>query len=342
MSFSKENGSLVVFQDLIENYEFLDEKKTLELPWEINFNHSQDSLYAPQDFEYSKPDPLTLVLKWGNFKGELNKELTVTAEINLDKEKALSYWKISLDGTQGKEINSVVFPKISGFKDLGLEKLAIPSIMGELITAPRGILSAKKSKKKSMDWVYPDHLSLQCLALYNADKIGLYLASNDTLTYRKGYSLQLDIANNLTYQMSNYPSFDANANSYSPSYEAVIGSFKGDWITAAEQYREWGSQQEWTSKSRFKNGLHPDWLEETALWVWNRGRSDNVLVPAAALKKRLGLPVNVFWHWWHGASYDEGFPEYFPPREGGASFINAMKLAQQKGVHSIVYMNSFQ
>jgi len=341
-SFSKENGSLVVFQDLIHGYEFLDDKKTMELPWEIDFNQAQDSLQLPLDFEYSKLDPLTLVLKWENFKGDNNKELTVTAEIKLDRDKALSYWKISLDGTQGKEINTVVFPKINGFKDLRQEKLALPKIMGELLTDPRGILSAKKTEEKRMEWVYPDHLSLQCLALYNADKIGLYLASNDTLTYRKGFSFDLDGANNLTYEMSNYPSFDANANSYSPTYEAVIGSFKGDWITAAEEYREWGSQQKWSAESRFKKGLNPDWLEETALWVWNRGRSDNVLLPATELKEKLGLPVNVFWHWWHGCSYDEGFPEYFPPREGGESFIKAMKLAQQKGVHSIVYMNSFQ
>jgi hypothetical protein len=342
LTFSPDNGSLVEFIDLVHGYEFLDKDKTSELPWEINFNQSQDSLDKPLDFEYSKPDPLTLILKWRDFGGKSNKELTVTAVIKLDKEKALSYWKISLDGTQGKEINSVVFPKINGFKDLGQEKLAIPKIMGELITNPRGLLAERKIEEKKMQWVYPDHLSLQCLALYNADRIGLYVASNDTLTYRKSFSFELDNSNNLTYAMSNYPAFDANSNTYSPTYEAVIGSFKGDWINAAEQYREWGSQQEWSSNSRFKKGLNPKWLEETALWVWNRGRSDNVLLPAAKLKQKLGLPVNVFWHWWHGCSYDEGFPEYFPPREGGESFIKAMNEAQKTGVHSIVYMNAFQ
>jgi hypothetical protein len=67
-----------------------------------------------------------------------------------------------------------------------------------------------------------------------------------------------------------------------------------------------------------------DWLENTALWIWNRGKSDNVLMPAEDLKKRLGLPVSVFWHWWHGCSYDDGFPEYMPPREGKRSFISAI------------------
>lgn len=346
LGFNKDNGALLVFQDVINNYEFLDEKTTTELPWQINFHQSEDSIetggITPLDFDYSKPDSLTLVLKWRNFKELGNKDLQITAEITLDKEKSLSYWKISLDGIQGHLIKSVIFPKINGIKDLEQEKLAVPTWMGQLLNNPRGLLSESTKKEKKMEWEYPGPLSLQCLTLYNSDKIGLYAASNDTLSYRKSFSFRLDKSDNLTYQMSNYPAFDSTANSYEPSYAAVIGSFKGDWITAAEQYREWGSRQKWSSKSRFKQGLNPKWLEETALWVWNRGRSDNVLLPAAHLKQRLGLPVNVFWHWWHGCSYDEGFPEYFPPKEGRESFIDAMKSAQDMGVKSIVYMNSFQ
>jgi hypothetical protein len=346
LGFNKDNGALIIFKDLVNNYEFLDEKMTTELPWEINFQQSEDSIHkdgiTPLDFTYSRPDSLTLILKWSNFKEIGNEDLQITAKITLDKEKSFSYWNISLNGIQGNLINSVVFPKIKGIKDMEQEKLAVPKWMGELLDNPRGSLAKSKKEEKKIELEYPGPLSLQCVALYNPDKIGLYAAANDTLAYRKSFSFILDKSDNLTYQMSNYPAFDSTANSYEPSYAAVIGSFTGDWITAAEQYREWGSRQKWSSKSRFKQGLNPKWLEETALWVWNRGRSENVLLPAADLKQRLGLPVNVFWHWWHGCSYDEGFPEYLPPREGKESFIDAMKSAQNKGIRSIVYMNSFQ
>ncbi len=127
--------------------------------------------------------------------------------------------------------------------------------------------------------------------------------------------------------------------SYSVPYSAVLGTFRGDWLTAAEIYREWGSQQYWARESRFRKGLTPEWLENTALWVWNRSKSENVLVPAADIRQRLGLPVSVFWHWWHGCSYDDGFPEYFPPREGRKSFLSAVDEAHKKGIRSIVYMN---
>ena len=49
--------------------------------------------------------------------------------------------------------------------------------------------------------------------------------------------------------------------------------------------------------------------------------------------------MSVLWHWWHHCAYDDGFPEYFPPREGTAAFGAAMEAAHRDGVHAIVYMN---
>jgi hypothetical protein len=108
------------------------------------------------------------------------------------------------------------------------------------------------------------------------------------------------------------------------------------------QYRDWSSGQPWCRESRLTNALVPPWLEETALWVWNRGRSPYVLEPATELKQHLDLPVSVSWHWWHGCAYDIGFPEYLPPREGRASFVKAVAAAREEDVRCIVYMNHYQ
>jgi hypothetical protein len=64
-----------------------------------------------------------------------------------------------------------------------------------------------------------------------------------------------------------------------------------------------------------------------------------VIDPAVALQQKLGLPVSVFWHWWHGCAYDTGFPEYLPPREGDAAFTAALQRAHEHDVRAIVYMN---
>ena len=342
IGFEKRTGKFLVFNDLITGHEFIDQTLVRELPWEINFhsnqtNSSQINKLSPSKFSYSKPDPHTLILCWEDFDDM--EKFMVNAEINLDKNRALSYWNISIDGLKNKALTSVIFPKITGIKDLKNEKLVIPDWMGSLISEPR---EALKNGRGKMQWSYPGSLSSQLIAIYNPSKSGFYGSCNDSLSYVKNFSLELESNNALTYEMINFPSLDPSLTSYTPNYQAVVGSFKGDWIDVAKIYGEWAVNQKWAKESRFKNGLIPSWLEETALWIWNRGKSDNVIKPAIELKERLGLPVNVHWHWWHNCSYDDNFPEYLPPREGKESFVKAMRLAENAGVKAHVYMNAIQ
>jgi hypothetical protein len=347
LGFNNSNGTLEVFKNHKNSYNFLDSIKLSESLWKIDlFQHSgieTIDMASAGSFNFLKQDTHNLVLTWNNFKDIKNKNFKVIATIKLNEDKPLSSWKITVEGIKDEQLSRVVFPIISGIKNLGDENLAVPYWMGEKMKNPRAHLSKIEGKEKKYEWLYPGRMSLQCIALYNSsEKFGLYTSCNDSLAYRKDFSYTLDNLNNLTYEVSNYPSIDIKSDTYSPKYEAIIGSFEGDWINAAEQYREWGSKQKWASESRFKKGLTPKSLEETALWEWNRGKSNNVLVPAKVLKKQLKLPVNVFWHWWHGCSYDDGFPEYFPPREGKASFISEMASAQKENIKSIVYMNQMQ
>ena len=344
LGFDKNTGAFIVFSDLANEYELLNKDLITGLPWEISLKQPSGTFRidknTPSGFSYSNPDPLTIMLKWENFEGIKNKDFQVTAKITVDKKKALSYWNISLNGIKGYQIAGVTFPKIEGLKNQGEEKLAVPTWMGQLIDKPRAQLSDRRGNR--WDWSYPGSLSSQVVFLYGDEKTGFYAACNDSLSYIKNFSFQLDTLSTLVYEMTNYPALDSTLSSYTPSYEAVIGSFRGDWITAAEVYRDWALEQRWAAESRFKIGLTPSWLEETALWIWNRGESDNVLTPAVELKQRLGLPVSVFWHWWHNCSYDDNFPEYMPPREGKESFISAVTSAQEQGVNCHVYMNALQ
>jgi len=309
-------------------------------PWEIEYAHSdcirklsaEDALRL----RHWKPDKNTIILEWDRFKGQEIKSLAVTAIVKADSGGAMSHWKISVDGIKGVQINKLKFPRISIDRTKQEEFLAVPEWMGQLLKNPRDYLKVLKSRK--FEWSYPGPLSMQCLALYS-DNNGFYAACDDTLAYRKNFALTLDSADNLLFEIVSFPPSDTSLNKYEPNYGFVSGSFKGDWITAAEIYREWGSRQSWSRESRFRNGKTPDWLENNALWVWNRGKSSNVLLPAEDIQRRLKLPVSVYWHWWHGCSYDDGFPEYIPPREGRKSFTAAMNKAHASGIKSIVYMN---
>ena len=287
LGFNGRTGAFVVFRDLINDWDFLDENTIFGLPWEIELLQPSGRVNidrsASSEFYYSKPNPFTIILKWKNFSGN-NKDFKITAVVTLIEDKPISSWKLSIEGIKGKQISRVVFPKIEALKDLGNENLAVPNWMGELIKNPRASLSKISKKEKKYVWDYPGHLSLQCLALYNSEKCGFYASCNDTMAYRKDFSISLDTLNKLVYQINNYPAFDSTLNTYTIPYDATIGTFKGDWLTAAERYREWGSKQKWCAESRLKKKEIPLWLENNALWVWNRGKSPNVLTPATDRK----------------------------------------------------------
>src|SRR5213080_975732 len=69
------------------------------------------------------------------------------------------------------------------------------------------------------------------------------------------------------------------------------------------------------------------------------GSGTGVARPALALQDALGLPVSIYWHWWHHGPYDTSFPDYLPPREGVDSFRAALATAHAAGSHAMVYMN---
>ena len=66
-------------------------------------------------------------------------------------------------------------------------------------------------------------------------------------------------------------------------YPVILGTFRGDWFTAAERYRAWAVNRPGPERAGCRR--RPDWVLETGLWVWNRGRSPGVLGPAVALPR---------------------------------------------------------
>lgn len=340
LGFERSTGKLISFSDIETSYNYIDSSAVEGLPWSLNVAAGSSPLgKLPTKVSFKKPDPFTLNIKWEQADG--TDGIKVLASVSLDKEKPLSYWNIKVEGMKEQNIQQVKFPVIAGIKDLGNEELAVSTWLGSLINNPRAGMTNAETPK-TFTWNHPGHLSMQLLALYNKESNGIYFSCNDTLAYTKNFSMTFDTKNSLEYSITNIPPFNNRIDTYQPAYQAILGSFRGDWITAAKIYREWGIQQKWSRESRFKNNRTAEWLPKTALWVWNRGKSPNVLSEAIDFQERLGLPVNVFWHWWHNCSYDDYFPEYLPPREGGESFIKAVTAAQQKNVRCIVYMNSFQ
>jgi len=327
VAFHPETGALTALDDAATGHRHIAPGAVLDL-WTLRTaDGAAIGPSAAGSFSASAVDG-GLELVWGDFGIDAAPDLRVAAAVAfLDGHDTAITWRIRVDGLGQLAMADLVYPRIGPLAPQDDEALAVPIWMGERLTGPRAHLGGRR------DWAYPGVMSLQCLAYYRDGGPGLFLASDDTANFGKRWAVA---AEPLTLELIHTPSADTAA-SYAPPYAAVTGVFEGDWFTAAEAYRAFSWNQ--ARMSRLVQGGVPAWVEDTAAWVWNRGRSENVLGPAAVLQEALGLPVSVFWHWWHGCPYDAGFPEYLPPREGTEPFRAAMDRAHAAGLHALVYMN---
>ena len=338
LGFERGTGRLVSFVDKEKAYEFIDPAAVSGLPWKVD---PADSVPFSQDGEYKvkfrKHGDSQVEIRW-KYKGEIPLEVRMT--VFLEEDRPMTHWRTSFSGLKAIRSSGVTCPVISGVKAYENADLVMPSWLGDVIHDPANGSTEDKPRVYARN--FPGG-SIQLFLLYDREsrQNGLYFSSQDTTSSVKSITFSIAPRNVECSAVCLVPDKD-DTDVFSPGYDVVVGSFDGNWEDAAGIYREWALDQKFCRESRFHNGKTPEWLEKTAFWVWNRGRSSNVLKEAEDFQARIGLPVSAYWHWWHGCPYDEGFPEYVPPKEGREPFIKAVEHAHQQGVHCLVYMNSYQ
>jgi hypothetical protein len=249
-------------------------------------------------------------------------------------------WQLSVTKPADLAVKEVRFPRVPRLKPRADAALAVPIAIGRLCNDAGKLLRGNDGKGQRLGWSYPSGTSMQFVAYYSPNEAGFYAACDDTQAYSKTFAMWGDPAGQIHFEVCHLPEQDAAGLESCPMpYGVVLGTFRGDWSAAAAIYRESPAAKSWAERGRLRRGLTPQWVNQTGLWVWNRGRSQEVLVPAEALQKQVALPVSVFWHWWHDCSYDDDFPEYLPPREGAESFRTAVDQAHRQGIHLLPYMN---
>lgn len=343
--FNDQTGQLMKLVDVPSGQNFIDPVPGAGGIWQIDLlPPSADGTVTPDEaahFHWNRTAKLDaqIELVWKGFQSHGAPDLCVTVTVSFPEDAAEGRWRIAVRGLGALRPSAIRFPRVSHIRPQQGEVLAVPAWMGEKTTRARELLCTSPEPQRR-EWHYPGLLSMQCLALYGSDGPGLYWACEDPAVVAKRFAVFGVPGQRLGIEVIQLPENGSEQRDhYEAPYPTLIGTFQGDWFTAAERYRKWALEQPWTLQSRLRSGTVPNWVLSTAAWVWNRGRSEGVLMPAIALQERLGLPVNVFWHWWHGCAYDIGFPEYLPPREGVESFRNALHNAHQSDVRAVVYMN---
>ncbi len=277
-----------------------------------------------------------LNLQWEGFRDYPSLRVRATVHADADSTTA---WHIAVDGLAGVGIERVVYPRLGGIGLTEMAELSVPIWMGQRAKDPRKMLSGPEGKGRRFEWSYPGQLSLQMIALTRGASAGLYVATDDSLAYRKSFIMSGDQEGFGRVEIAHQLADPAKVTRYEPTYAVKLGVVYGTWMHAVERYRAWGERQRWARESRVARGTATPWMRETGIWVWNRGRASQVLDPAITLRRMVGLPVSVFWHWWHAGPYDTSFPDYLPPRDGVPAFTAAVKKAHAADVRAIVYMN---
>ena len=119
-------------------------------------------------------------------------------------------------------------------------------------------------------------------------------------------------------------------------FGGVIRPVRGGWFQAAKIYREWAKAQDWYVRAK---GRKFEKLRPVALWMWNRGRSGEVMPSVERFVDETGLPAALDWYWWHEIPYDVKYPNFWPPREPVEDFRAAVARLHRKGVYVQTYTN---
>ncbi|MBA4072366.1 MAG: hypothetical protein C0497_11100 [Gemmatimonas sp.] len=190
-------------------------------------------------------------------------------------------WHIAVEGLEGVGIERVLYPRLGGIGLTEMAELSVPLWMGQRAKDPRNLLSGPDGKGRRFEWGYPGQLSFQMIALTRGATAGLYVATDDSLAYRKSFIMSGDQEGYGRIEIAHQLADPAKATRYEPTYAVKLGVVHGTWMHAAERYRAWGERQAWARNSRVARGTATPWLRETGVWVWNRGRASTEAVKKA-------------------------------------------------------------
>lgn len=282
-------------------------------------------------------------------------DLDVTTRVRLAPSEAFSRWNITVSNRAGIKIVDVQYPMVVCRYQLdgkpGSEALLQPNWVGELIQAPT--LERLGPDCPSAWWLnrentvfmhYPGGQFAQFMAFYN-DRAGLYLACEDTEGNVKRFRA-LHREPGMRIGVGHIGDWPAPGER-SLEYDVVLGSFVGDWYTAAGMYREWSLKQKWATPLHRRSDV-PAWLLDSPPYITIRPQGVLDMGPIFPVQEflpyekcipllekvaeRVQSPlVAVLMAWERGGSWV--YPDCFPPVGGDVSLKNFVGLARRKNWH---------
>jgi len=334
--FRKDNGAI---WSVINKGTGIDLKREKEDAWPVTwgitlYTDTRQELYSDsnrtESFSYkieNIKNGKRLRLIWTNLFLESGGRYRarITGTVTVYDNDPLTYWEISGQNYGTASIYSITYPFVAGIQWLGRESsddyMVFPSEEGRLFKNIWG-----KMKDEGCGQSYPSGFcTMQFNAFYDANEGGFYLATYDTDGYIKDYEF-FHHGEFIAWSVTHY-SIQMQDDDFFVPYPIVVGVFDGDWMVAADIYKEWAYNQWWCAQ-RLREKDTPNWLKETTasnqFTCHENEPSDRSFTEFALVTvshgSELGTPnLGELWGWEKYGIW-AGYGDYFPPYEGWEAF----------------------
>lgn len=284
--------------------------------------------------------------------------------IRCPKATPLTYWSMELDNPGSLWIGHIQFPVVEIPFDENptgensgriLHSLYDGVLLGPI--KPGMVAGGWRASRRNAPEIwrstnYPRECTVQMMAYYKPEA-GLYIACEDPAGTPKLIAPMLE-PDGVTMGIGHYPGTQGPGKTKIP-YEVVLGTFKGDWHSAASIYRDWAEKQPFCSRKLSERKDHPGWLLNPVVGATfpMRGQGDwdppakvnpeyapatNALPYLDNLSKAFDAPLMpIIFNWENAGPWVQ--PEAFPPVGGKSKMQEFMKKAKAKGWHPVLYGN---
>jgi hypothetical protein len=297
-----------------------------------------------------------------DFQGIGQLPLDARVTVRCPARETLTYWTMTLNNRTSWWIGHIQFPVI----EVPFDSPANQNSSHILWSFADGVLAGPVEPTMTLGgWAgreydtpeiwrsnnYPGEWTTTQLMAYYNHAGGLYVACDDPKGLPKFIDPLME-QDGVALGVGHYPGTHGPSESSLP-YNVVIGTFRGDWYSAAEIYRNWASQQTFCAKKMGQRVDVPKWLEESPVGIAfpMRGQGDwdppaavnpeytpltNALPYLDHLAGALKMPLMpIIFNWERGGPWVQ--PDAFPPIGGEIAFREFMVKAKAQGWHPVIY-----
>lgn len=321
---------------------------TTQKIWEITYADSQGVKHTLNSNQANVPvrlqtassaAGLSYTFQWDPVAAPSGASIAVSASILFAAASGEFSWTLKTGMPANHALASYRFPdfRIAPLGDKMDDVLAVPFGEGVAIKNPYDELPMNAFSS-------PGGITLQMFALYDLPlRYGVFLGTRDGAGHRKDFNIG-GVNGLFGWEAVGYAPIPAPQPHETP-YPVVLRPLQGDWFTAAQEYRAWALTAPMAARGKWVSAQGVSAKVKATRALYLLSPSPDI---AANFDQRMFLPeiraavdffksknLLIYWYRWFRHPHDAQWPNIEPQ----ASFLSAMREAQQVGVNVLPYFN---